>query len=87
MGSPLATAARDERMLEAAGGFDDDTLEAIAREAADQCCDGLLVVGDAEQKVSFEQIDVELRLADIDADVDRGTLFCHGYSVLLNSGS
>ncbi len=47
----------------------------------------LLLVGDAEQSVSFEQIDIELGFADIDADVDHGTLLCHGYSVLLNSGS
>ena len=47
----------------------------------------MIVVGNAESEVSFEQMDVELVLADIDADVDQGKWFGHGYSVLLNSGS
>jgi hypothetical protein len=35
----------------------------------------------------FEQMDVELVLADIDANIYPGMMFGHGYSVLLNSGS
>lgn len=64
----------DEGMLEPAGSFDDDALEAVAGEALDKRSDRGLVVGDAKREVSFEQIEVEGVLADIDADVDRGNL-------------
>ena len=77
----------DEGMLEPTSGFDHNALETVTGEAPDERCDVLLVIGDAEQQVSFEQIDVECVLADIDADIDPRKLFGHGYSVLLNSGS
>jgi hypothetical protein len=35
-------------MLEPAGGFDDDALEAVTSEALDERCDRLFVVGNAE---------------------------------------
>ena len=60
-------------MLEPAGGFQDDALEAVAGEACNERCDRWLVVGDAKGEVSFEEMDVEGVLADIDADVDPGT--------------
>jgi hypothetical protein len=77
----------DEGLLEAAGGFDDDALEAVATEAGDERRDGMLLVGNAEHSVPLQQIDIELGFADIDADVHGRTLFCHVHSTLLNSGS
>ena len=84
---PFRDGGADEGMLEPAGGFDDDALETVSGEALDESCNRLLVVRDAEQQVSFQQIDVELVFADVDADINQGKLFGHGYSVLLNSGS
>ena len=77
----------DEGLLEAAGGFDDDALEAVASQAADECRNSLLRVLDLECELSFEEVDVEVGFADVDADVDGRSLLCHGYSSLLNSGS
>ena len=61
----------DEGLLEAAGGFDDDALDAVAAESANQGEDGLFFVGDGQCSVALEQIEIELALADIDPDVDR----------------
>lgn len=83
----LGQCGPDEGMLEAAGGFQDDTLEAVPTEAADERSNGARLVGDAESAVPLEEIDIQRRLADIDADIHGGTKFCHGYSTLLNSGS
>jgi hypothetical protein len=77
----------DERLLEAAGGFDDDALDAVAAQATNQGRDRLLIVGNAQSSVAFEEIEIEPALADIDTDIDCGKLFCHECSNLLNSGS
>jgi len=81
------TILRMQAASQAAGGFDDDALEAISGEAPNEGGDLRLVVGDGEQELSFEEVDIEFVLADIDADIDVGTRLGHGYSVLLNSGS
>jgi hypothetical protein len=83
----LGASRPDEGLLEPPGGFDDDALEAVATEAADQRSDGAILVGNAEHSVPLEEIDVERGFADIDTDVHGRTLFCHVYSTLLNSGS
>jgi len=74
-------------MLEPAGSFDHDALEAVSGEAFEERCDRLFVVGNAEREVSFEQVEVEFVFADIDTGIDGEKLLGHGYSVLLNSGS
>src|SRR5437660_7604678 len=77
------------RWLEFGGtvSFDDDALDPVAAQRTNQGGDRLLFVGDGQRSVAFEQIEIELALADIGTDVDRGKLLCHEYSNLLNSGS
>src|SRR5437660_5596366 len=84
---PLGEGRADEGLLQTAGGFDDDALDPVAAQRTNQGGDRLLFVGDGQRSVAFEQIEIELALADIGTDVDRGKLLCHEYSNLLNSGS
>ena len=86
-GRPCGEGRADEGLLEAARGFDNDALDPVAAEATNQSGDGLFFVGDGQRSVAFEEIEIELALADIDTDVDRRKLLCHEYSTLLNSGS
>jgi len=65
-----------EGLLEAASGFDDDALDTVAAESTNQGDDGVFFVGDGQRSVALKQIEIELALADIDTDVDRGTLLC-----------
>src|SRR5262245_10256965 len=76
-----------EGPLEASGGLDDDAIDTVAAERTNQGSDRPFFVGNAECAVAFEQMDIELLFADIDADVDGGSLLCHEHSNLLNSGS
>ena len=47
----------------------------------------MVIVRDGKRPVAFQEIEIELALADIDTDVEREKWLCHEYSTLLNSGS
>ncbi len=86
-GQTLCHGGSDEGLFEAAGGLDDDALEAVTTKATEERGDGVLLVWNAKHSVSLKEIDIERCLTHIDADVHGRTLLCHVSSALLNSGS